>query len=51
MLTLEMIQEAQAALRGIARRTPLDPAPKLGENIYIKAENLQLTGAFKVRGA
>jgi len=51
MLTLEMIQEAQAALRGIARRTPLDPAPKIGENIYIKAENLQLTGAFKVRGA
>ncbi len=51
MLTLEMIQEAQTALRGIARRTPLDPAPKIGENIYIKAENLQLTGAFKVRGA
>ena len=51
MLTLEMLQEAQAALRGIARRTPLDPAQKLGENIYIKAENLQLTGAFKVRGA
>ena len=51
MLTLEMIQEAQAALRGIARRTPLDPAPKLGENVYIKAENLQLTGAFKLRGA
>jgi len=51
MLTLEMIQEAQAALRGIARRTPLDSAPKIGENIYIKAENLQLTGAFKVRGA
>lgn len=51
MLTLEMIQEAQAALRGIARRTPLDHAPRLGKNIYIKAENLQLTGAFKLRGA
>ena len=51
MLTLEMIQQAQGALRGIARRTPLDPAPKLGENIYIKAETLQLTGAFKLRGA
>ena len=51
MLTLEMIQQAQEALRGLARRTPLDPAPKLGENIYIKAENLQLTGAFKLRGA
>ncbi len=51
MLTLEMIQEAQAALRGIARRTPLESAPKIGDNLYIKAENLQLTGAFKLRGA
>ena len=51
MLTLEMIQEAQAALRGIARRTPLESAPKIGEHLYIKAENLQLTGAFKLRGA
>ncbi len=51
MLTLEMIQDAQTALRGIARRTPLESAPKIGENLYIKAENLQLTGAFKLRGA
>jgi len=51
MLTLEMIQEAREALSGIARRTPLDPAPKLGKDVYIKAENLQLTGAFKLRGA
>ena len=50
MLTLDMIQEAREALSGIARRTPLDPAPGLG-GIYIKAENLQLTGAFKLRGA
>lgn len=46
-----MIQEAREALSGIARRTPLDPAPKLGKDVYIKAENLQLTGAFKLRGA
>ncbi len=51
MLTLEMIQEAQTALKGIARRTPLESAPRIGENLYIKAENLQLTGAFKIRGA
>ena len=51
MLTLDMIKDAQKALNGIARRTPLDPAPKLGTNVYIKAENLQLTGAFKLRGA
>lgn len=51
MLTLEMIEDAQRALEGVARRTPLHPAPKLGNNLYIKAENLQLTGAFKLRGA
>ena len=33
MLTLEMIQDAQKALKGIARKTPLDAAPKIGENI------------------
>ncbi len=51
MLTLEMIKDAKEALKEIARRTPLDPAPKLGNNVYIKAENLQLTGSFKLRGA
>ena len=49
MLTMEMIRDAQAALQGVARRTPLERAPKRG--LYIKAENLQLTGAFKLRGA
>ena len=51
MLSLEMIQDAQKALKGIARRTPLDAASKIADNLYIKAENLQLTGAFKIRGA
>ena len=35
----------------MARVTPLNPAKNLGKNVYIKSENLQLTGAFKVRGA
>ncbi len=51
MVTLEMIKDAQQALNGVVRKTPLDHAPKIGNNIYIKAENLQLTGAFKLRGA
>ena len=51
MLTMEMLEDARTALQGIARRTPLDPARVLGKNVYIKAENLQLTGAFKLRGA
>lgn len=51
MVTFEMIEEARKVLEGVARKTPLDPAPKIGKNIYIKAENLQMTGAFKLRGA
>ena len=51
MLTLEMIHEAREALNGVARVTPLNEAKNLGKNVYIKAENLQKTGAFKLRGA
>ena len=51
MLTMEMIRQAQERLRGVARVTPLNGAKTLGRNVYMKAENLQLTGAFKLRGA
>ncbi len=51
MLTLEKIQQAQQTIKGVARVTPLTPCKNLGKNVYIKAENLQLTGAFKLRGA
>ncbi len=51
MLTLKMIQEAKEALQGVARVTPLNPTKSLGKNVYIKCENLQMTGAFKLRGA
>lgn len=51
MINIQMIQEARDLLRGVARKTPLERAPLIGEQIYIKAENLQLTGAFKIRGA
>ena len=51
MLTLKMIQEAREALDGVIRVTPLNPTKSLGKNVYIKCENLQLTGAFKLRGA
>ena len=51
MLTMEMIRQAQERLRGVARVTPLNGAKTLGSNVYMKAENLQLTGAFKLRGA
>lgn len=51
MLSMEMIQDARNVLSGVARVTPLYNAPAIGKNVYIKAENLQMTGAFKLRGA
>lgn len=51
MVTIAQIYSAKERLRDIARVTPLTPTKALGKNLYIKAENLQLTGAFKVRGA
>ena len=51
MISLEMLYDAQRVLRDVARLTPVFSAPKIGENIYIKAENQQLTGSFKLRGA
>lgn len=51
MVTLEMIKDAKEVLKKVARSTPVISAPKIGENVSIKAENLQLTGSFKLRGA
>ena len=40
-------------MRGVALHTPLVPCPRGGEDrtLYLKAESLQPTGAFKLRGA
>ena len=54
MLTLDKIYHAAFVLRDVARRTDLIEAPHLshhGEQLYLKTENLQVTGSFKVRGA
>lgn len=51
MLTIEKIYEAKNVLKEVARVTPLTPAPAIGDTIYIKNENLQMTGSFKLRGA
>ena len=50
-VTLEMIREAREALKGIAEVTPVVTSTRLGKNLYIKSENLQKTGSFKIRGA
>lgn len=51
MLNLQMIREARNTIKDVARLTPLYSAPKIGKNVEIKAENLQVTGSFKLRGA
>lgn len=51
MLTMDMVYDAKKVLTGITRVTPLFEAQKIGEGIYLKCENLQLTGSFKMRGA
>ena len=55
MLNLNSIKEAQKRLKGIVHHTPFSYAPILSElsgyEVYLKKENLQRTGAFKLRGA
>ena len=51
MVTLEMLFDAQRVLKEAATVTPLIKADKIGENIYLKSENFQLTESFKLRGA
>lgn len=53
MLKLENVYQAAFALKDIIRNTELIQASKIKPdvNLYIKPENLQLTGSFKVRGA
>jgi threonine dehydratase len=51
LLNMEMMREAQKRLNGVVRVTPLTNTKNLGDNVFIKSENLQLTGAFKIRGA
>ena len=53
MLTLDRIYHASFTLKKYIRPTDLIHAPKIQpkSDIYLKTENLQITGSFKVRGA
>ena len=55
MLSLEKIKEAQQRIKSIVHKTPFTFAPHLSAvsscDVYLKKENLQITGAFKIRGA
>lgn len=53
MLTLDNVYRAGNVLRDAVRKTDVVYAPKLkpGADLYLKTENLQITGSFKIRGA
>lgn len=53
MLSTEKIKNAAEKLKEVIRKTDLIYSPSLSKDneIYLKAENLQVTGSFKVRGA
>jgi threonine dehydratase len=53
--TLDDIERARETIAGVARVTPMETsqflAEVLGSPVHLKCENLQRTGAYKVRGA
>lgn len=53
MLTLDRVYKASRVLKDVIRETDMILAPNIrkGTNIYLKTENLQVTGSFKVRGS
>ena len=53
MLTLDKVYQAKYILDKVIRQTDIIPAPKIDpeSQIFLKTENLQITGSFKVRGA
>lgn len=53
MVTLDKIYHAAFILKEVARKTDLIQAPLLSHDaaLYLKTENLQVTGSFKLRGA
>jgi len=55
MLDLNSVKKAYERVQGVVHRTPFSYAPILsqmsGYEVYLKKENLQRTGAFKLRGA
>ena len=53
MLTLDKIYHAAFSLKDVVRKTDLIEAKNIAPNcnLFLKTENLQITGSFKVRGA
>lgn len=53
MLTIDRVYNAARVLKEVIRETDMIYAPNLRKdaNVYLKTENLQVTGSFKVRGS
>lgn len=55
MIQFEDIKKAEQALKNVVKHTPVEHSrifsELTGNNIYLKLENLQTTGSFKLRGA
>ena len=55
MLTLEKFEEASEVVKQVAIETKLLYSAyfsnQTGNKVYLKPENMQLTGAYKIRGA
>ncbi len=50
-LSLRDVYRAQTRISSLVRHTPLERAPALGSQIWLKLENVQRTRSFKLRGA
>jgi threonine dehydratase len=54
-LTYDDVEAAMELLRGIINRTPMEYSSSFskltGSSVYLKMENLQKTGSFKIRGS
>ena len=55
MLTLDAFEEAAECVKRVTRETKLIYSDyfsaQTGNKVYLKAENMQVTGAYKIRGA
>lgn len=53
MLTLDKVYHASRVLKDVIRETDMISAPNIkpGVNLFLKTENLQVTGSFKIRGS
>ncbi len=55
LVTLDEVEQARKALNGITRMTPLEPSrpltAALGGPAFLKCENVQRAGSYKIRGA